>query len=300
MPKPLIARTVCLCLIALVTSAAISRLQVNGQPPTPATSANSISGAAASTTTTPAGNQPGFTMTRAFDHYVVRGGWITWLLLIPLSVTALALMIDGALTIRRGSVMPPETVETLSDLFARGAYPEAVRFVAEDRSALSRIILAGMTEARNGYAAMEHAMEDAIDEQAARFSRKIEYLNVIGNVAPMIGLFGTVQGIIGMFVSIADSGGIPVMSRISHDLGTALVATYWGLLVAIPSLSMFGLLRNRIDALLAETAMTADRLMSVFRAESVEPLTSAPVAGERAAATTTSAVGAVPSVAMAR
>jgi len=246
----------------------------------------------AATQAAPGGVAPEMSVTRAFDHYVVRGGWITWFLLIPLSVTALAVIIDCSLTIRRGSVMPPETVTTLSEMFGRGTYPDAVRYVSEGRSALSRVIFAGMSEAANGYTAMEHAMEDAIDEQAARFSRKIEYLNVIGNVAPMVGLFGTVQGIIGMFVSIADAGGIPVMSRISHDLGTALVATYWGLLVAIPSLTVFGLLRNRIDALLAECAVSADRLMSVFRVESIEP-----VASSLATPGLGSGVVAVPSVA---
>jgi len=196
---------------------------------------------------------------------------VTWIALIPLSVTALALIIECALTIRRASVMPAGTVKMLSDLFARGAYAEALRLVADDRSAIARIIHSGMAEARSGYSAMERAMEDAVDEQAARFSRKIEYLNVIGNVAPMIGLFGTVGGIIRMFISIADAGGIPVMQRISSDLGTALVATFWGLLIAIPALAVFGLLRNRIDALLAECAVIADRMMSVFRGEVAEP-----------------------------
>lgn len=219
--------------------------------------------------TAPPAIAPELTVTRAFDHYVVRGGWITWLLLIPLSVTALAVVIDCGIHIRRAAIMPEETVDALADLFGRGAYADAVRYVSEERSTLSRIVYAGMVEARNGYTAMEHGMEDAVDEQAARLSRKIEYLNIIGNVAPMVGLFGTVQGIIGMFVSIADAGGIPVMSRISNDLGTALVATYWGLLVAIPSLSVFGLMRNKIDALLAECAVMADRLMSVFRNESL-------------------------------
>ena len=113
-------------------------------------------------------------------------------------------------------------------------------------------------------------MEEALEEHAAKLSRKIEHLNLIGSVAPMVGLFGTVYGIIGMFISISDSGGIPVMSRISHDLGNALVATFWGLLVAIPALAVFGLLRNRIDVLLGECAATAERLMAVFKPQPAE------------------------------
>lgn len=207
---------------------------------------------------------------RAFDHYVVRGGWITWAVLIPLSVTALAFAVLYSVTISRRGLIPPTTVQNLSELFEKGAYADAVKYTSEDQSVLSYVVYSGLVEARNGYASMERAMEEAIDEQAARLSRKIEYLNIIGNVAPMVGLFGTVHGIIGMFISIADEGGIAVMESISDDLGTALVATFWGLLVAIPSLTVFGLLRNRIEVLLAECALTADRLVSVFKPHAVE------------------------------
>lgn len=223
----------------------------------------------------------------AFDHYVVQGGWITWMILIPLSVTALALAVQYGFTIRRRSVIPPQTVQELGELFDSGRYAEAVQLTREDRSVLAQIVYSGLIQARSGYAAMERALEEAIDEQAARLSRKIEYLNLIGNVAPMVGLFGTVHGIIGMFVSIADAGGIPVMSRISADLGTALVATFWGLFVAIPSLTVFGLLRNRIDVLLTECALTADRLLAVFRAQAYEAARAipAPVTAPAAAVT---------------
>ncbi len=216
--------------------------------------------------TTPEGS-----VNRAFDHYVVRGGWITWAVLIPLSVTALAFAVLYSVTISRRGLIPPVTVQRLGEYFEKGAYTDAVKYSSEDQSVLSYVVYSGLVEARNGYPAMERAMEEAIDEQAARLSRKIEYLNIIGNVAPMVGLFGTVHGIIGMFISIADEGGIAVMESISDDLGTALVATFWGLLVAIPSLTVFGLLRNRIEVLLAETALTADRLMTVFKPHAADP-----------------------------
>ncbi len=224
----------------------------------------------------------------AFDHYVVNGGWITWFVLIPLSITALALAVQYGFTIRRRSVLPPQTVDELAELFDQGRYSEALQLSRDDRSVLAQIVYSGLVQARSGYAAMERALEEAIDEQAARLSRKIEYLNLIGNVAPMVGLFGTVYGIIGMFISIADAGGIPVMSRISHDLGTALVATFWGLFVAIPSLTVFGLLRNRIDVLLTECAVTADRLLAGFRAPLAEPVrapTTTPAAPQPVGAT---------------
>lgn len=244
---------------------------------------------------------------RAFDHYVVRGGWITWLVLIPLSVTALAFAVLYGVTISRRGLIPEQTVQKLTALFEKGAYGDAVQYSSEEPSVLSYVVYSGLIEARNGFTAMQRAMEEAIDEQAARLSRKIEYLNIIGNVAPMVGLFGTVHGIIGMFVSIADEGGIAVMESISDDLGTALVATFWGLLIAIPSLTVFGLLRNRIEVLLAEVAMTADRMVSVFKPHAAEaPRNPAPAGAASSAAVPTASfappagIAASPSVGIAK
>ena len=81
----------------------------------------------------------------------------------------------------------------------------------------------------------------------------------------MVGLFGTVHGIIGMFGSIADAGGVPIMARISGDLSTALVATFWGLLIAIPALTGFGLLRARLDRHLRDCALSAEGVLTLLR-----------------------------------
>lgn len=108
-------------------------------------------------------------------------------------------------------------------------------------------------------------MEQALDERAVGLLRGLEYLNLIGHVAPMVGLFGTVNGIIGMFGSIAGAGGIPVMSSISQDLGAALVATFWGLLVSIPSLTVFHILRGKVDILLQQCSTGIDRVMLTLK-----------------------------------
>jgi len=206
----------------------------------------------------------------AFDRYVVRGGWVTTMILIPLSITAFALIIEANVAIRRGSAVPPEFVQALTEALDRREYVEAIRLCGEHPSVLASVVNAGLAQAGKGYAAMERAMEESLHERGAKWLRKIEYLNVIGSVAPMVGLFGTVIGIIGMFNSIADAGGIPVMARISRELGIALVATFWGLLVAVPSLTVFGIMRNRIEVLLAECALATERLMARFMPESPE------------------------------
>ncbi len=112
---------------------------------------------------------------------------------------------------------------------------------------------------------MERALEESLEDRSARLLRNIEYLNVIGNVSPMIGLFGTVYGMIRLFASIRAAGAIPEPAVIADDISIALVTTFWGLAVAIPALSAFAIFRNRIDVLTAECALTCEKVLAVFK-----------------------------------
>ncbi len=156
-------------------------------------------------------------------------------------------------------------MQRLTRFLERKQYTEALKFTAEDDSMLAHVMHGGLSEAANGFGAMERGMEESMDERAARLMRKIEYLNVIGNVSPMIGLFGTVFGMIKLFASIGDIGGNLDAGQIADDISIALVTTFWGLLVAIPALSIFAMFRNRIDVLTAECALVAEGLVSVFK-----------------------------------
>ncbi len=202
---------------------------------------------------------------RVFDHFLRKGGAITWFVLVPLSVATVALTIEYCLSIRRQTFVPPETYRTISSHLHKRAYAEAIEYAASEQSVLAGVVNTALLESRNGYAAMERAVEETLEENSARMMRKIEYLNVIGNISPMVGLFGTVYGMIGLFASIRVAGGMPEPARIADDISIALVTTFWGLLVAIPALSVFALFRNRIDVLTAECALAVDRLFSSFK-----------------------------------
>jgi biopolymer transport protein ExbB len=211
------------------------------------------------------GESSGGAVMRVFDHFLVKGGAITWFVLVPLSVATVALTTEYCISIRRKTFVPEETFRRLSEDLGAEKYADAVRFTTEDPSILAAVVNAGLMESGNGYGAMERAVEESLEESSARVMRKIEYVNVIGNISPMIGLFGTVYGMIGLFASIRAQGGMPEPARIADDISIALVTTFWGLLVAIPALSVFALFRNRIDVLTAECAAAADRLLTPFK-----------------------------------
>ncbi|KAB2947633.1 MAG: MotA/TolQ/ExbB proton channel family protein [Phycisphaerae bacterium] len=199
-----------------------------------------------------------------FDHFVVSGGWIGYII-VGLSLVAVTLIVEHFISIRRQKLVAPESAGHLRDLLERKKYVDAIHFTSEDDTMLSGVVNAGLLEASNGYAAMERAMEEELEGRSARLFRKIEYLNIIGNVSPMIGLFGTVFGLIRLFGSIGERGRIPEANLVAENISIALVTTFWGLLVAIPALGVYGFMRNRIDILTAECAQAADRLLSIFK-----------------------------------
>ena len=126
---------------------------------------------------------------------------------------------------------------------------------------------AGVSQLTAGRDSARAAIDEAVEERATKLFRKIEYLNVIGNVSPMIGLLGTVLGMIKAFSRIfSAAGGMPDPGKLAGDIAMALVTTFWGILIAIPALTFFALFRNRIDAFAAEyeAIITAFLMVNFF------------------------------------
>ena len=203
-----------------------------------------------------------------FDVFVKKSGPITWFIQIPLSVATLALIIHYAIQIRRKNLLPDQTREQITQFFQGKQYREAMEFAANDVSMLGRLIHSGLHEASHGYAAMQRAISDAAAEHTIKIMRRMELLNIIGNLSPMIGLFGTVTGMILAFwalVDIVQRGGVTDAAQLAAGIMYALGTTFWGLLVAIPALAGFSWFRGRVDSLAEETASVAEELIEVFR-----------------------------------
>lgn len=195
-----------------------------------------------------------------FWSIVFSGGWVGALIvmtLLVLSLVAAYLIIEQIFTLRRGEVMPSGLADEVRQLLAQGKLPEADGACRKRPSPLAFVLISGLTELDFGWQAVEKAMEDAVGEQAAKLYRKIEYLSVIGNLAPMCGLLGTVTGMIMAFQQVAVTQGTAGAAQLAEGIYSALVTTVAGLVVAIPSLGAFAVLRNRVDQLIAETAYLA-------------------------------------------
>ncbi|NLF29854.1 MAG: MotA/TolQ/ExbB proton channel family protein [Planctomycetes bacterium] len=200
-----------------------------------------------------------------FEQFIWPGGGLIGLLLIVMNVVTWALIAEAFLAVRRDTICPPPVRREIADLFARKAYREAIEVTAVEGSFLAYVLHTALTEAAHGYAAMERAAAEAVEQRTTQLLRKVEVLNIIGNVAPMLGLMGTVLGMILAFNAIVAAGGVPDAPALADSIGIALVTTFWGLVVAVPALAAYSVVRNRIDALAAETTVAADELLSTFR-----------------------------------
>ena len=181
------------------------------------------------------------------------------------SLASIALIIEHAITIRRTVLVPELSVAQVKTMFDERRFREALEFCQNDPSFVSGVVHAGLIEAANGYDAMEAAMEDAAGERASRLYRKVEWLNLIGNVAPMFGLWGTIWGMMVAFGAIEAKGGKANPSDLAGGIMMALVSTFCGLIVAIPALSAYGIFRSRIEQLSMEAALVAEELLANFK-----------------------------------
>jgi len=176
-------------------------------------------------------------------------------------------------------------VDALEEMLARGDTSGALDYclAPENDSYLTRIMASGLTRyLRSAFGAFElkSALEEAGEEQTARLYRSTDALGVMGQVAPLLGLLGTVQGMVGAFASLSTNFATE-HERLAGHLSLALVATLLGLCVAIPAVALFTFFRNRIDSFAAEAAQEIERL--VLHLESPGPVASGPVRPARPA-----------------
>jgi biopolymer transport protein ExbB len=195
---------------------------------------------------------------------IKMGGFVGYLIIV-LSILSLGLMLDYALTIRKIKMIPPEDVSTLKEMIDKGQFHEMEKMDHEHSSFLCKVTLAGLKEIKLGYGAMIKAMEDTSEALTSGIARKIEHLNVIGNISPMMGLLGTVTGMLRCFNEIANVAGAIEPKQLAGGIFEALVTTCMGLIVAIPSLYGYAIFKNRIDEFTSEASLMAETLVSSFK-----------------------------------
>lgn len=207
---------------------------------------------------------------------IQAAGWPVWFLILA-SVVAVALIIERAMSLRRKRVLPDTLLEqTIQQHRARQTTAESVQKL-EAGSPLGRVFASGLRQAAAGRDAMREAMEQTGHAVAHELERYLGALGTIAAITPLLGLFGTVVGMIEIFGASAPSGTNP--QALAHGISVALYNTALGLVVAIPALIAYRTYRAKVDGLLVDMEQQAARLV-----DALEPRRApAPVAAGAAA-----------------
>ena len=199
-----------------------------------------------------------------FGEVFRDAGTIGWII-VALSVVMLALAIDNFVNIRKDKLAPQELIQEVEALFEAGDYQEAIELCEAEPNFFTNVVAAGLPKLNASFEAIEKSIEEMVDEEALKLHTRIGWLSFVAAVSPMLGLLGTVAGMIGAFKTIADTKGQADPSQLSSDISGALVTTMFGLIVALPATFAYTLFRNRVVKITIEIGAVAEDLFERFR-----------------------------------
>lgn len=200
-----------------------------------------------------------------FRQFVTAGGPIVWFILLPLSIVMVYLAVRYFLTIRRRVLLPDGAVAEITALAGRLGPGELAEAIAGKQDLVSGAISSAVRRGGGDWFRMRDALFESLQQQTSVLMRRIEWLNLVGNVSPMVGLFGTVFGMIKLFNAIVLAGGQPQPAQLADGISIALVTTFWGLAIAIPALALYGVFSNRLETLANEAVAEAESALAKVR-----------------------------------
>lgn len=180
------------------------------------------------------------------------------------SFVLVAMVVMSIMSLRREAFMPAATVEAFDQKVQAKDYQGAYEVVKKDDSFLGKVLAGGMARLSKGYDESVAGMQQVGEDESMALDHKLSIIALVGTTAPMLGLLGTVQGMVLSFNEIASSDVSPKPSALASGITMALVTTMEGLIVAIPAIVAYNLAKNRQARLTLDAASVAENLMSRF------------------------------------
>ena len=197
-------------------------------------------------------------------------GMLLWFALFGDGALAIYFSIDSSILIKPDKLMPKKLMDGVTAAMAEGDVVKAMEVCQQNPSAMSSIVMAAFQHIEEGFEAIQEAVTAASDLEQEKIQQRLNWISVCGNLGPSLGLLGTVQGMILTFQALA-SGGAGDASALASSIGQALWTTAGGLIVSIPSITVFYSLRNKANRLILKmTAMTME-ILNGLRNVSVDP-----------------------------
>ncbi len=191
-------------------------------------------------------------------------GWPIWFLLAA-SIIAVALIIERAISLRSAKIIPPRLLDQVVEVYRRqGVSEEVLERLAKD-SPLGAVLAAGLRNHKSTRFVMKEAIEEAGRGVAHELERFLTTLGTIATAAPLLGLFGTVIGMIEIFGSQSPTGTNP--QQLAHGISIALYNTAFGIAIAIPALIFYRHYKNKVDTYIVEMELLASKLVDIIHGE---------------------------------
>ncbi|MES2237278.1 MAG: MotA/TolQ/ExbB proton channel family protein [Pseudomonadota bacterium] len=195
---------------------------------------------------------------------IQAAGWPIWPLLFA-SVIAVALIIERAMVLRRVKVLPSGVLQGVIAEYRQSGVSETLIAKVENNSPLGRVLASGIRNAKSSREVMKEAIEESGRAVAYDLERYLTTLGTIATIAPLMGLFGTVIGMIEIFGSPTASGNNP--QALAHGISVALYNTGFGLVIAIPSMIAYRYFRALVDGFLVEMEQEAIKLVEMIHGD---------------------------------
>lgn len=200
------------------------------------------------------------------------------LMIIAGSFLLVGLIVTGVLQFRRSTFMPPSFVAEFESKLANRDLPGAFELAKAEDSILGKLLTGGMSRLNKGYEESAAGIAEVAEDENLALDHKLSHIALVGAVAPMLGLLGTVQGMVSAFNIIASSATSPKPNELAEGIVLALVTTLEGLVVAIPAIIGFGLLKNSQARLMHDTVAMADGFVQRILGRKAAPAAAQPAA----------------------
>jgi biopolymer transport protein ExbB len=198
---------------------------------------------------------------------IQAAGWPIWPLLAA-SVIAVALIIERAVSLRSSRIIPPTLLEQVLAVYQRQGVSEDILAKLAKDSPLGEVLAAGLRNHKSSRYVMKEAVEEAGRTVAHELERFLTTLGTIATASPLLGLFGTVIGMIEIFGSQSPTGTNP--QQLAHGISIALYNTAFGIGIAVPSLIFYRHFKNKVDTLVVEMEQQAAKLVDIVHGERVD------------------------------
>lgn len=195
--------------------------------------------------------------------------FILWLAIFAAAGAGVYFAVDCAITVRPTRILPQNLIDTVTQSMAEGDVLKALKCCDDEPGALANVLSAGFSHVEEGYDVIQEAIGTAADLETEKLMQKLTWLSVVANLAPMLGLLGTVQGMIAAFATLA--GGAPDVGLLALNIAQALYTTAAGLVIAIPCVATYYSFRNTANKIvLRMEALTMDMIKDLRHVEVVE------------------------------